>query len=221
MATHTIENYLKAIYSLSQKQDKVSLTDISKQLEVSAATANNMMATLKKSRWIKQEKYKPIKLTAKGEAKAASIIRKHRITEMFLSEIMGIGWENVHSIAEEIEHIDSSILFERMDEMLNHPKFDPHGSPIPGKDGSLQAISGQLLSDVPPNSTVHLIGIEDSSKELLEYLNQKKIKLGSEIQVIEINRFDHSIKVKTKHSEELMLSSKVANALRVNETETI
>ena len=112
MATIVIENYLKALYSLSQKNEAVSLTDLSKELEVSAPTVNNMIKKLQEKGWVNYKKYKPIKLTKAGALVAASVIRKHRLTEMFLVKIMGFGWEEVHDIAEQIEHIKNSKLRE-------------------------------------------------------------------------------------------------------------
>jgi len=219
MASNTIENYLKAIYSLQQKQEKVNITDVSKHLEVSAATVNNMMQKLKKMKWVKQEKYQPVTLTVEGEKRAAMIIRKHRIAEMYLTEKMGLGWENVHSIAEEMEHIDSSILFDRMDELLDYPKYDPHGSPIPNKDGKIVKMNFHLLSQAETGSLVQLVGVEDSSKELLEFFNQKMIRLGTEMKVLEIASFDKSLLLEMEEKDTLVLSSKVCNALRVIEVE--
>lgn len=217
MSTQTTENYLKAIYSLTQKQEKVSLTDVSNSLNISAATANNMMQKLKKSGWIKQEKYQPIRLTKAGSLKASMIIRKHRITEMYLHQFMGIGWEDVHSIAEEMEHIKSPILFDRMDELLNFPKYDPHGSPIPNKSGEIVEMDYHLLSQTPIGTKVKLVGIEDGSKELLQFLNQKKIGLGTQLEVMEVIKFDKSCLIKIEGTKELTLSSKVCNTLKVCE----
>ncbi|MEL6394137.1 MAG: metal-dependent transcriptional regulator, partial [Bacteroidota bacterium] len=133
MASPTAENYLKAIFHLSDQRDKVTLTSLAEELGVSAPTANSMVKTLKQDGLVAHEKYRPIELTAQGRKVAALIIRKHRLTEMFLVERMFFGWEEVHAIAEQIEHIQAPQFFERMDEMLGHPQFDPHGSPIPDK----------------------------------------------------------------------------------------
>lgn len=215
MASATKENYLKTIYLLQQKIGKVSLTDISKALEISPASTNNMIQKLKKLKLVEQEKYQPVKLTTQGESNATSIIRKHRLSEMYLTEIMGIGWESVHTIAEEMEHIDSTILFDRMDELLNYPKFDPHGSPIPDKEGKFAKTEFKLLSEMNSGDLVQLVGIEESSKELLQLLNLKNIKLGTKINILEITAFDKSLTVKINNKEAVMLSSRVCNSLRV------
>ena len=177
MATIIIENYLRALYSLSQKNEEVSLTDLSKELGVSAPTVNNMVKKLQKKGWVNYKKYKPIKLTKAGRLVAASVIRKHRLTEMFLVKIMGFGWEEVHDIAEQIEHIKSDSYFERMDELLGFPNTDPHGSPIPNKQGEIIKYDYKPLSEIEQNSEVTITALKDSSFELLDYhheLNQKQ-----------------------------------------------
>ena len=137
MPTQIKENYLKAIFFLSQKNVEVSITELSNQINVSKPTANNMVNKMEKKGWVIYKKYKPLQLTSKGEKIGALIVRKHRLAEMFLSEVMGFGWEEVHDIAEEMEHLNSDILFDRMDEILGFPTQDPHGSPIPDKNGTI------------------------------------------------------------------------------------
>lgn len=131
MASTTEENYLKALYNLSNTQGEVNISELALSLKVSMPTANSMVKSLQKSDWVIYEKYKPVTLTPKGQKEAALIIRKHRLTEMFLVKKMGFGWEEVHEVAEQIEHIHAPKFFERMDEMLGYPTMDPHGSPIP------------------------------------------------------------------------------------------
>lgn len=215
MSTQTTENYLKAIYAIADKQEKVNLTDVSRHLEVSAATANNMMQKLKKEGLITQEKYQPILLTPKGKKVAAEIIRKHRITEMFLSELMGIGWEHVHHIAEQIEHVDSTLLFDRMDEMLDFPKYDPHGSPIPDKKGNVTSNKAIILNKAEVGQALTVVGVDDSSKALLEHLNELNIGLGTPLSIVKVNSYDNSIVVKIDKAQEVFLSMKVANSLKV------
>ena len=151
MATITIENYLKALYTLNQVSREISLTDLSKEMNVSAPTVNNMIKKLQDKGWVAYQKYKPIKLTTDGALQAAKIIRKHRLTEMFLVKIMGFGWEEVHDIAEQIEHIKSDDFFDRMDELLGFPKTDPHGSPIPDKNGKILEQHYKTLAQIEPN----------------------------------------------------------------------
>jgi DtxR family Mn-dependent transcriptional regulator len=176
MATITIENYLKALYNLNQESSAISLTDLSKEMTVSAPTVNNMIKKLQDKGWVAYQKYKPIKLTKEGAIQAAAIIRKHRLTEMFLVKIMGFGWEEVHDIAEQIEHIKSDDFFDRMDELLGFPKIDPHGSPIPDKNGKIIEQHYKTLAQIEPNVKVTIVALKNSSFELLDYLNNKKNK---------------------------------------------
>ena len=217
MATIIIENYLKALYSLSQKNEEVSLTDLSKELRVSAPTVNNMVKKLQEKGWVNYKKYKPIKLTKAGRLVAASVIRKHRLTEMFLVKIMGFGWEEVHDIAEQIEHIKSDSYFERMDELLGFPTTDPHGSPIPNKQGEITKYNYQPLSEIEQNSEVTITALKDSSFELLDYLNKKNIKLGDSIRVNYIEPFDLSFNILLPDAREITMTNQVCKSLLVIE----
>ncbi|MDE0793757.1 MAG: metal-dependent transcriptional regulator, partial [SAR324 cluster bacterium] len=154
MQTQTNENYLKAIYFLSQENIDVSITELSKKMRVSKPTVNNMVKKMQEKGWLHYEKYKPIKLTVKGKRLGALIVRRHRLTEMFLSQIMGFGWEEVHDIAEEIEHISSTLFFDRMDEILGFPTLDPHGSPIPDKKGKVVAVNYLNLAHIKEGQKV-------------------------------------------------------------------
>ncbi|MDR3653554.1 MAG: metal-dependent transcriptional regulator [Paludibacter sp.] len=135
MASTAEENYLKALYSLSNLKEEVNVSALSNLLKVSLPTVNSMVKNLKNQGLVNYEKYKPLSLTEKGKKQAALVTRKHRLTEMFLVNKMGFGLDVVHEIAEQVEHINSSVFFERMDELLDFPKIDPHGSPIPDKNG--------------------------------------------------------------------------------------
>lgn len=214
MPSQTKENYLKTIYFLCEKEGVVSLSALSKEMEVSKPTANNMVKKLQEKAWVISEKYKPIQLSNSGLKMAALIIRKHRIAEMFLAEKMGFGWEEVHDIAEEMEHLESDVLFQRMDELLGFPKLDPHGSPIPDKDGNFEKYSYLTLTEVEEGREVQLAALANSSSDLLHFLNKKSIALGSKMKVIGKENFDNSITVEFENSK-LTLSSKVSKHLLV------
>ena len=217
MQTQTNENYLKAIYFLSQENIDVSITELSKKMEVSKPTVNNMVKKMQEKGWLHYEKYKPIKLTVKGKRLGALIVRRHRLTEMFLSQIMGFGWEEVHDIAEEIEHISSTLFFDRMDEILGFPTLDPHGSPIPDKKGKVVAVNYLNLAHIKEGQKVKLCGLENSSKDLLLYLNKKKIKLGSVLSVLHIEKFDNSFEVMLENNATIFLTFDVCMSLLVEE----
>ncbi len=215
MATEIKENYLKAIYFLDQKDKKISLTALANEMQVSKPTVNDMVKKLEGNGWLHYEKYKPLRLSEKGRKTAALIIRKHRLTEMFLVQVMGFGWEEVHDIAEEIEHINSAHFFDRMDEILGFPTTDPHGSPIPDKNGKTNKLNYQLLSTIPLKSKVILRGLRDSSKEFLLFLNNKKLQLGTEIVLHHSEPFDKSITVTYDNFSEVQLSYSVSSRLLV------
>lgn len=215
MATITIENYLKALYNLNQESSAISLTDLSKEMNVSAPTVNNMIKKLQDKGWVAYQKYKPIKLTKEGAIQAAAIIRKHRLTEMFLVKIMGFGWEEVHEIAEQIEHIKSDDFFDRMDELLGFPKTDPHGSPIPDKNGQIIEQHYKTLAQIEPNVKVTIVALKNSSFELLDYLNNKKIKLGDTIQIISIEPFDKSCSILLEETVRMTMTQQVCSCLLV------
>ena len=215
MPTQIKENYLKAIFFLSQKNVEVSITELSNQINVSKPTANNMVNKMEKKGWVLYQKYKPLKLTAKGEKIGALIVRKHRLAEMFLSEVMGFGWEEVHDIAEEMEHLNSEIFFDRMDEILGFPTKDPHGSPIPDKIGKISKSNHINLTSIKEGENIVLCALANSSKELLLFLNKKKITLGTHLQVQQIESFDKSIVVGLQDNSQFVLTFDVCKCLLV------
>ncbi|MEM6963426.1 MAG: metal-dependent transcriptional regulator [Bacteroidota bacterium] len=215
MPTSVKENYLKALYFLDRQDSRISITELSNKLEVSKPTANHMVKSLQEKGWVIYQKYKPLQLTEKGRKAAAKVIRKHRLTEMFLYEIMDFGWEEVHEIAEQMEHIDSEKLFARMDEMLDHPSFDPHGSPIPDKNGKVVKQQLPALIDIASGETVKLIALAKSSTSLLHYLNQCSIELGVQIKLIKVEPFDESCQIRVGDKPPFMISRKVAESLLV------
>ena len=193
------ENYLKALFSLAGPGDEVSINDLSKRLEIKMPTVNSMMKRFSEKGLITYESYKPVKITKKGKKEAALIVRKHRLTEMFLVERMGFNWEEVHEIAEQIEHIKSTLFFDKMDALLGHPQFDPHGSPIPDRNGHLADTGFIPLSQCRPQEEVTLRGVLDSSEDFLRFLNGKSILLGDVIVIHAIEVYDGSMDLEFKN----------------------
>ena len=193
MASQTEENYLKALYALSVGKIEVNLSELSAALKVSNPTVNSMVKNLKSQGFVRYEKYKPLSLTEKGRKAAALIVRKHRLTEMYLVEKMGFGWEEVHEIAEQLEHINSPIFFDRMDEIMDHPLVDPHGSPIPDKQGNISEAQYEPLSKFTSGRRVRLSALAHSSKEFLKFLNSRELSLGTEIEIKSIESYDGSM----------------------------
>lgn len=215
MPSPTKEDYLKALFHLHQKDENISVTDLSKSLQVSKPTVNNMIKKLEKHKWVNYKKYKPIKLTKKGILQASFVIRKHRLSEMFLLQIMNFGWEEVHEIAEELEHLNSEKLFDRMDQLLGFPDVDPHGSPIPDKAGRINKQQLKKLSEVEKGKTVTLAALKNSSKDFLLFLNKKKLVLGTEISVTNIESFDNSYEIKYGKNKTATLSHPICQCLLV------
>ncbi len=213
--TQTKENYIKALYFLHLQNEDISLSDLGRALNVSKPTANDMIKKLQANGIVISEKYKPIRITEKGKRNAASIIRKHRLSEMFLSQIMEFGWEEVHEIAEELEHIKTEKFFDRMDELLGFPSTDPHGSPIPDKEGNFDRPNYLPLSDVPVESTVIVKALQKSSTDFLLFLNKKSIQLGTQIKVLHIESYDSSCTVSYDEFAEVVLSQSVCEKLLV------
>jgi len=215
MISHTEENYLKALYNLASDTGEVAVSELSKQLGIKKPTVTSMMNTLAKKNMVFYESYKPIRLTEEGKKEARIIIRKHRLTEMFLVEKMGFGWENVHEIAEQVEHINSPEFFEKMDDLLGHPRIDPHGSPIPGVNGEMINVKNQKLSDSKVGEEVILSAVVNTSAEFLTFLNQYEIKLGIYIKIVSVEPFDRSMTLSYGDRPSQVLSHTVCERLLV------
>ncbi|MDR7128190.1 DtxR family Mn-dependent transcriptional regulator [Algoriphagus sp. 4150] len=219
MASQTEENYLKSLFNLANDKNEINISELANQMQVSMPTVNSMVKTLQKNGWVIYEKYKPVSLTPKGKKEAALIIRKHRLTEMFLVNKMGFGWEEVHEIAEQVEHIHAPKFFERMDEMMGFPTIDPHGSPIPDKQGRIQEINYLSLSECKAGQVVKLAGLTNSSTEFLEFLNGRNLSLGAELTIRSKEVYDHSIVVSYLNHPGETLSEKVCEKLLVKVVE--
>ena len=214
MNSLTEENYLKAFFHLSDENNQVTVNELSKFLKIKMPSVNSMMKKFAEKNWVIYETYKPIKITESGKREAAIVVRKHRLTEMFLVEKMGFGWENVHEIAEQLEHIHSDVFFDKMDELLNYPKVDPHGEPIPDKEGNIINQNFQKLSECRKNETVVLSSVTLSTDEFLNYLNQRNLSLGTELTIIDLEKFDASMKISYQGKTET-LSKMVCEKLLV------
>ncbi|MCW3464528.1 metal-dependent transcriptional regulator [Chitinophaga nivalis] len=215
MYSKTEENYLKALFNLAGKNGEVNVNELGKKLNIKMPTVNSMVKKLAEKKLVHYESYKPVRLTEKGKKAAALIIRKHRLTEMYLVEKMGFGWEEVHEIAEQLEHIQSPELFEKMDELLGFPGVDPHGSPIPDKNGKITWPKSSRLSEVPAGTVVTLTAVADSSDEFLKFLNSRELKLGIKLTVTAIENFDGTMTVHYHQHKGVTLSRVVCDKLLV------
>lgn len=216
MISNTEENYLKTLFHLANEAGEVNMKDLSKSLGIKMPTASVMMKKLAQKGFVHYESYKPIRLTPEGKKEAGLIVRKHRLTEMFLVEKMGFGWEEVHEIAEQVEHVRSPAFFEKMNELLGQPSIDPHGSPIPDREGNLQGRKYDKLSSCKEGESFVLQAISESEDEFLAYLNKRRLKLGVRIEVVSVESFDGSMLVNYGQSSEETLSATVTERLLGN-----
>lgn len=215
MNSLTEENYLKALFALADEYGVVSVNDLSRRLVIKMPTVTSMMKKLAGKKMVHYEKYKPLKLTDKGRKEAVLVIRKHRLTEMFLVQKMEFGWEEVHEIAEQIEHIQSPAFFEKMDEMLGYPSVDPHGSPIPDRLGKVEWKKFVKLSSCKPGDIVKLSAVLGSAADFLKYLNSRELKLGLKIKVKSLESFDGNMTVSYNKRTSEVFSHAVCERLLV------
>ncbi|MFC4261638.1 metal-dependent transcriptional regulator [Ferruginibacter yonginensis] len=213
MNTFAEENYLKALFNLSNDKGEVTVQELSIELNIKMPSVNNMVKKLAEKKMVFYESYKPLRLTDKGKKEAGLIIRKHRLTEMYLVEKMGFGWEQVHEIAEQIEHLQAPLFFEKMDEILGYPRVDPHGSPIPDKNGKVQWLQYKKLSDHKAGDVVKLSAVTNSSDAFLKYLNSKQLHLGLMVKVMAVEAFDGSVQISYGKKLQETLSKIVAEKL--------
>lgn len=219
MTTHTEENYLKTLFLLTQSKEGATANELSKYLGIKMPTVNSMMKRLAEKGFVVYESYKPIKLTHDGKVKATVVIRKHRLTEMFLVEHMGFEWDEVHPIAEQIEHIKSEAFFDKMDLLLNFPNTDPHGSPIPSAEGVMPVFKYQKLSSCNVGDEVIFHAVSNSSPDFLKFLTNKQLNLGQFFKVINIESFDGSIDIAVNNTLTITLSKLVAEKILVDYSE--
>src|SRR5450755_1149349 len=210
------ENYLKAIYHLEkQGSGKVSATAIAEELDNNPASVVDMLKRLTEKKLIQYDKRKGAVLTANGQKIAVLIVRKHRLWEVFLHDKLGYSWDEVHDIAEQLEHIRDYDLPDRLEKFLGFPQFDPHGDPIPQSNGLLPAFSSRPLSEVKVNSKIKVTNVSDSSADFLRYLEKQGIGLHQTITVKEIQDFDNSVLVELKGKKEVYLSAEAARKIFV------
>ncbi len=209
------ENYLKAIYSLARGKQAVNTTTIAAKLDTKASSVTDMMRKLAEKNLVNYVKYKGVSLTDEGKRAALRILRKHRLWEVFLVDKLGFGWDEVHEVAEQLEHIQSSKLTEKLAGFLGNPSYDPHGDPIPDKEGNLPTSNVNPLADCTPGDFVSLKRVKDGNPEFLQFLKRHQISLGEEFTLKAIHSFDNSVEIIRANQDALSLSEVVANRLFV------
>jgi DtxR family Mn-dependent transcriptional regulator len=207
------ENYLKVIYHLSLVSPKgVNTNAIAGMLDTKASSVTDMIKKLAEKELVSYVKYQGVSLTEKGSYAAKMIVRKHRLWEVFLFEKLKFSWDEVHEIAEELEHIKSEKLVNRLDEFLEFPDFDPHGDPIPNTNGEIKKIHKMLLMEGDLETTYLCIGVKDTSSDFLQYLDKQKIALGSVITILEKDNYDDLMRVEINGIQSV-ISTKIAGNL--------
>jgi DtxR family Mn-dependent transcriptional regulator len=215
MATLSEENYLKAIFHLANDDDAaVSTNAIARKMETKASSATDMIQKLFEKGLIDYQKYKGVKLTENGRLAAVSVIRKHRLWEVFLVDKLRFSWDEVHEVAEQLEHIKSKKLISELDAFLEFPKEDPHGDPIPDHKGNMPYSKKLLLAKVKRSQRCICVGVKDSTRNFLQYLDKYKIALGTEITVLSRESYDESMEVKVNNIKR-SISKEVAHNLYV------
>jgi DtxR family Mn-dependent transcriptional regulator len=192
----------------------VNTNAIAAMLDTKASSVTDMLKKLSEKDWINYQKYQGVSLTDKGKLNAKIIVRKHRLWEVFLVEKLGFAWDEVHEVAEELEHIQSEKLINQLDQFLNFPSFDPHGDPIPNAKGEIIKIEKQLVSEIEVGKTITCVGVKDTSVDFLQYLNKQNISLGTKMKVLDKEPFDGTLKIEV-NSNILVISDKIANNLYV------
>jgi DtxR family Mn-dependent transcriptional regulator len=213
--TFSEENYLKAIYHLTTSSEaEVSTNAIAEMMETKASSVTDMLKKLSEKDLINYKKYQGVSLTDNGKLAAKMIVRKHRLWEVFLVDKLDFSWDEVHDIAEQLEHIKSEQLINKLDDFLGNPTEDPHGDPIPDAHGRIIKVEKQLLSELVEKQVGICVGVKDTSSEFLQYLDKQEIALGSKIECVSKESFDQSLKIKV-NEKELTISNKIASNLFV------
>ncbi|MGB3344675.1 MAG: metal-dependent transcriptional regulator [Aequorivita sp.] len=209
------ENYLKAIFHLEyESEGEVSTNAIAERMDTKPSSVTDMVQKLAEKGMLIYKRYKGVQLTDEGRKLAAYVIRKHRLWEVFLVEKLDFHWDEVHEIAEQLEHIQSDELVTRLDKYLGSPDFDPHGDPIPDEHGVLKRTSKKLLSEIDKNEKGVCVGVKETSPEFLQYLDKKKISIGTKITVLGKEFFDGSMVIQVGR-DQFFISHKIAENLFV------
>lgn len=215
MFTRSEENYLKAIFHLEMdSKTGISTNAIAKKLDTKASSVTDMVKKLADKDLLVYKKYQGVSLTGKGKKIAARVIRKHRLWEVFLVEKLDFSWDEVHDVAEQLEHIQSPKLIHQLDAFLGNPKTDPHGDPIPDADGNFHNIEKRLLSSLAEGESGVCVGVDDSSSDFLQYLDKNQISLGKRIEVLSKEPFDGSLIIKVEKNQ-LSISHKISTNIYI------
>jgi DtxR family transcriptional regulator, Mn-dependent transcriptional regulator len=211
------ENYIKHIYHLQQQTGLVNTNSLAAEMHTRAASVTDMLKKLKGKKLLQYEKYKGFKLNEAGKKAALDVVRKHRLWEYFLVEHLKFDWDKVHPIAEELEHISSEELVQRLDNFLGNPLFDPHGDPIPDKYGKIPAIKQQCIAEIPLKKNVTVSSVSNQTAQMLDMLRHYHIALGTQLMLLKRFEFDGSLEIKVLKQSACIISEQVAKNIFVQD----
>ena len=210
------ENYIKSIYHLQQSFENVTTNALAEHIKTKPASVTDMLKKLQQKNLLNYNPYKGFRLSKEGNKAALNIIRRHRLWEYFLVNQLQFNWEEVHEVAEQLEHVSSKKLVDKLDAFLNFPKYDPHGDPIPDSNGKINQQQQMPLFELPLNTMAVITSVQNQSSDLLAFLSNRDIHIGTKLEVKQKLSFDNSIEVKIKNKQSFHISEQVANAIQVN-----
>ena len=217
--TTSEENYIKGIFHLQQETGLVNTNTLAAEMQTRPASVTDMLKKLKSKKLLQYEKYKGFKLNEAGKKAALDVVRKHRLWEFFLVEKLKFDWDKVHPIAEELEHISSEELVQRLDNFLGNPSFDPHGDPIPDKNGKIPVIKQQSLSEIPFKKNVTVSSVGNQTAQMLDMLKHYNIAISTQLTVLKKFEFDGSLEIKVSKQNACIISEQVAKNVFVHDVQ--
>jgi len=210
------ENYIKSIYHLQQNAESVTTNALADHIKTKPASVTDMLKKLQLKNLLNYNPYKGFRLSKEGNKAALNIIRRHRLWEYFLVNQLQFNWEEVHDVAEQLEHVISRKLVDKLDAFLGYPKFDPHGDPIPDSNGKINFQQQIPLVNLPLNTMAIITSVQNQSSDLLAFLSNRDMHIGTKVEVKQKLNFDNSLEVKIKNKQSFHVSEQVANAIQVN-----
>ena len=210
------ENYIKSIYHLQHADGNVSTNALAERLKSKPASITDMLKKLQTKKLVNYNPYKGFRLTREGTKAAVAIVRRHRLWEYFLVDQLQFNWEDVHEVAEQLEHVNSRKLVDKLDAFLGYPRFDPHGDPIPDSNGRINSQQQMPLFNLPLHTTAVITSVRSESSGLLSFLSSRSMSIGTKLEVKRRLDFDNSLEVKIKNRQPIHISEQIANAIQVN-----
>lgn len=214
MLSHAMENYLKVIFEILEKENRATTSSIARRMQIASPSVTAMVKKLAKRKLVTHAPYQGVRLTASGEKTALEVVRHHRLLELYLLEALGVPWDQVHDEADKLEHVLSEDLERRIDDALGNPKVDPHGAPIPSRDGKIERVDAKRLSGVAAGETVTVVEVEDRDPALLRYLGELNLYPGTVLKVVAVEPYDGPIVMKSD-DREIILGRIAAEEIRV------